>query len=188
VRKFALLALGLSLLALSGVQAGEPDKIIVPRFKYSYQGGYYYYSVPPRPTQDELDEFSDKVADKVVEKLLKKLAEDEKNTQPGVKPGDPPGTVVPKAAQAPAPKAAPKLSNDLQYLVQNCATCHGPQGTIRGGFRLFAQDGSLSPDVDWWHVWERMTTEDAKLRMPPGKPKAPQAISDAIVNRARTKK
>lgn len=186
MRKFALLALGLSLLAITGASAGEPEKIIVPRFKYSYQGGYYYYSTPPRMTQDELDEFSDKVADKVVEKLLKRLAEDEKG-QPGVKPGDPPGTVVPKANQAPAPKAQ-KLAPDLQYLAQNCSTCHGPQGTIRGGFRLFTPEGTISPDVDWWTVWERTTTDDVKLRMPPGKPKAPQSVTDAIVNRARTKK
>lgn len=183
MRKIALLALGLSLLAITGVSAGEPDKIIVPRYKFSYQGGYYYYSSPPRLTQDELDEFSDKVADKVVEKLLKKLAEDEK----GGKAGDPPGTVQPKANSAPAPKAV-KLAPDLQYLAQNCATCHGPQGTIRGGFRLFTPEGTISPDVDWWKVWERTTTDDAKLRMPPGKPKAPQSVTDAIVNRARTKK
>jgi mono/diheme cytochrome c family protein len=184
VRKFALLALGLSLLAITGASAGEPEKIIVPRYKFSYQPGgyYYYYSTPPRFTQDELDEFSDKIADKVVDKLLKKLADDEK-----VKPGDPPGTVQPKISQAPAPKAQ-KVAPDLQYLTQNCSTCHGPQGTIRGGFRLFAPDGTISADVDWWKVWERTTTEDVKMRMPPGKPRAPQSVTDSIVNRARNKK
>lgn len=187
MRKFALLALALGMLAVAGASAGEPDKVIVPRFKYSYQGGYYYYSTPPRMTQDELDEFSDKVADKVVEKLLKKLAEDEKNGPAPKKDPDPPGTVQPKASQAPAPKAQ-KLAPDLQYLAQSCSTCHGPQGTIRGGFRLFTPEGTISPDVDWWHVWERMTTDDVKLRMPPGKPKAPQTVTDSIVNRARTKK
>lgn len=184
MRKIALLALALSLFALTSASATEPDKIIVPRYKFSYQGGYYYQSSPYRMTQDELDEFSNKVADKVVEKLLKKLAEDEKNQAPS-KPGDPPGTVVPKAAQAPTPKA---LSADLQYLVKSCVTCHGPQGTIRGGFRLFTADGTIDPKVDWWTVWDRMTTDDAKMRMPPGKPKAPAEVTDAIVNRARTKK
>lgn len=177
MKRISMLVLGLLIAATTALSAAEPEKIIVPRYKFSYQGQYYY----PKMTQDELDEFTDRVADKVVERLLKKLADDEKNQ---AKPGDPPGTVEPKAQVAPAPKLAP----DLQYLVQNCATCHGPQGTIRGGFRLFTLDGKVDPKVDWWTVWERVTADDPKQRMPPGKAKVPQPISDALVNRARTKK
>lgn len=181
MKKIALVALAALMIGLTAVSAAEPEKIIVPRYKFSYQGQTYYYSPKSQgPTQDELDDFSDRVAEKVVEKLLKRLAEDDK----GGKPGDPPGTVIPKAAGAPAPK----LSADLQYLGQNCSTCHGPQGTIRGNFRLFTPDGKVDPKVDWWTVWERLSTNDVKLRMPPGKPKAPQSVTDAIVNRARTNK
>ncbi len=180
MKKIALVTLAALMIGLTAASAAEPEKIIVPRYRFSYQGQTYYYT-PKGPTQDELDEFSDRIADKVVEKLLLRLAEDDK----GGKPGDPPGTVTPKVKGQPP---APKLSADLQYLGQNCSTCHGPQGTIRGNFRLFTADGKVDPKVDWWTVWERLSTDDVKLRMPPGKPKAPQSVTDAIVNRARTKK
>jgi len=163
----AALAAGMAgLVCLAAAEAQAQDKIIVPRWRFSYEGA----KPGDAPTQDQLDDLADRIAQKIIDRLK---AEGDKGAEFKTT-GDKAGAGGPK---------------DLVYLSQNCLTCHGGQGTVRGGFRIFLADGKIDPKLDWWKVWDRVTHEDAKLRMPPGnKTPAPKDVADTFRNRARGSK
>lgn len=165
--RYVLAAVAAAVVVLAAGEAPAQDKLIVPRWRFSYEG------VKPgdAATQDQLDELADRIAAKIIERLR---AEGDKGGETEFK--------TTGKVDAGSPK-------DLVYLSQKCLTCHGGQGAIRGGFRIFLADGKIDPKLDWWKVWDRTTHEDPKLRMPPGGKSPPgKDVADALRNRARGSK
>lgn len=118
----------------------------------------YYYSVGASVREEAL---AQRTADRVLELLEARLA-----AQGGRDVAARGDAVAARGLQGPRGTDAPQINGVQEILHTRCAKCHGG-GQAAGGIRFWDEAGALHK-LPRHTLLERVTAEDASLRMPKG--------------------